>query len=335
MQATVSLITQNAFYVIYLPLIMTQQIAVAQPVEVAQPVVECVSSDDAQYRIYLPLIVNQVAAERPQQPDQYHVYLPLIMNQTVDRSSECPHRVYLPIIMNQPAEPTSAPTPTATPPATVPATATPTVTPTSTPSEYRVYLPLILKPLQFRRGDIPLPDLLQYGNSDKDVGTEASPVALVVSTPVPAVKGPATPEGYFNRDVQIQLRSRLNNHKRGTTVVTACGHMSEVRIEFAHLYPDASVEVEYEQQGMKYAERYPLTGAPIMVDSKEHVRVKLTYLRDGQQITVVAPPTTTNTSEIPDDVLMQAGFCGGSSNCQDFKANNICRGKFSWDIWFM
>ncbi len=60
MQAIVSLITQNAFYVIYLPLIMTQQmtmtqpvemsqpVEVKQPVEVTQPAVECVSSADAQ-----------------------------------------------------------------------------------------------------------------------------------------------------------------------------------------------------------------------------------------------------------------------------------------------
>ena len=192
-----------------------------------------------------------------------------------------------------------------------------------------------MKPPHFQRGGTPIPVPGPYDNSGGNAGTEASPVALVVPTLVPAVKAPATPEDYFNKDVHIQLRSRLNNHKRGATVITTCGHMSEVRIEFAHLYLNASVEVEYEQQGMKYAERYPLTGAPITVDSKGHVRVKLTYLRDGQQITVVAPPTTTNPSEISDDVLMRAGFCGGSSNCQDFKANNTCRGKFSWDIQFM
>ncbi len=314
MQAIVSLITQNAFYVIYLPLIMTQQmtmtqpVELSQPVEVTQPVVECVSSDDAQYRIYLPLIVNQVAAENLQQPNQYRVYLPLIMNQTGARAPECPHRVYLPIIMNQPAEPTIKPTPTATP--------------TSTPSEYRVYLPLIVLAVQ---ASVP-------NSAPTSVPTS---VSSPVPTSVPEAIVPTTAEGYSEQGVHTQLRSRLNNHKRGATVITACGHMSEVRIEFANLYPNASVEVEYQQQGMKYAERHKVNGTVLTVDAKEYATVKLIYPRDGQQITVVSQQTTTNTSEISEAALMRAGFCGGSSECQDFKANNICRGKFSWDIWFM
>src|SRR5690606_42103870 len=63
--------------------------------------------------------------------------------------------------------------------------------------------------------------------------------------------------------------------------------------------------------------------------------VKVARDADGREVTSdIADGITTKSPEIPDEVLIQAGFCWDTASCDKFNYSAGCWGHHSWSVTF-